>query len=233
MDAGGSFVGPLDGLRHPWRPGRDRLALSYREQNIPLDPQKVPVDRFLTDARSIAVAFRSHLVDRAPAVAASPFTASRRDANARVASDLQDRVESDPARDLRDPGKPLVQLHVHGLQGRIHENFGYDQTTTRLCCTRRRSTRAGNRPLDQRVLCRLRRVGQPARDGCKMDGWNSAYACCHQPANFGYAYAPRSEVKPYWRWPSNTCWPTTCSNRISTAVSCPTSTRSPHTRASR
>jgi phospholipase C len=31
-----------------------------------------------------------------------------------------------------------------------------------------------------------------------MDGWNTAYACCRQPANFGYAYADPREVKPYW-----------------------------------
>jgi len=31
-----------------------------------------------------------------------------------------------------------------------------------------------------------------------INGWNNEYACCGQPKNFAYAYAPRSETKTYW-----------------------------------
>jgi phospholipase C len=37
-----------------------------------------------------------------------------------------------------------------------------------------------------------------AYDDGKIDGWNNEYACCRQPKNFAYAYAPRSETKTYW-----------------------------------
>jgi phospholipase C len=33
----------------------------------------------------------------------------------------------------------------------------------------------------------------------KINGWNNEYACCGQPSNFAYAYAPPSEVKTYWK----------------------------------
>ena len=38
-----------------------------------------------------------------------------------------------------------------------------------------------------------------AYDGGKLDGWNGEYACCGQPENFAYAYAPHSEVRTYWQ----------------------------------
>jgi phospholipase C len=31
-----------------------------------------------------------------------------------------------------------------------------------------------------------------------LNGWNNEYACCGQPANFAFAYAPKSETKTYW-----------------------------------
>jgi phospholipase C len=34
--------------------------------------------------------------------------------------------------------------------------------------------------------------------GCKMDGWNNEQAGLGHPANFAYAYVPRSQIKPYW-----------------------------------
>ena len=34
---------------------------------------------------------------------------------------------------------------------------------------------------------------------CKMDGWNNEYASFGAPKDFAYAYAPRSEVDPYWK----------------------------------
>jgi phospholipase C len=37
-----------------------------------------------------------------------------------------------------------------------------------------------------------------AYDNGKIDGWNNEYACCNQPANFAYAHAIKSEVRPYW-----------------------------------
>jgi phospholipase C len=35
-------------------------------------------------------------------------------------------------------------------------------------------------------------------DSGLMDGWNNESACCGQPANFAYAYAPKSQTKTYW-----------------------------------
>ncbi len=37
-----------------------------------------------------------------------------------------------------------------------------------------------------------------AYDDGKMDGWNEEFACCHQPADYAYAYVPQSEIKTYW-----------------------------------
>ena len=37
-----------------------------------------------------------------------------------------------------------------------------------------------------------------AYNGGRNDGWNNEYACCNQPANFAYAYAPKSQTKSYW-----------------------------------
>jgi len=31
-----------------------------------------------------------------------------------------------------------------------------------------------------------------------LNGWNNEYACCGQPQNFAYAYAPKNETKLYW-----------------------------------
>jgi phospholipase C len=33
---------------------------------------------------------------------------------------------------------------------------------------------------------------------CKLDGWNNEQAGLGHPANFAYAYVPRTEIEPYW-----------------------------------
>ena len=39
---------------------------------------------------------------------------------------------------------------------------------------------------------------EAAYNGGQLNGWNNETACCRQPANFAYAFAPKKETATYW-----------------------------------
>ena len=157
--------------------------------------------RFLTDARSIAAAFALTLSIGAPAVAGIPVH--------RVPAGTQTHASRPIFKTASSPIQHVIfviqenrsfNFMFMGYKGAYTRNFGYDQNHNKIML--HSQTIDTSWDIDHSINAYYADCdGSGSLPGteCKMDGWNSAYACCHQPANFGYAYAPRSEVKPYWQ----------------------------------
>jgi phospholipase C len=79
-----------------------------------------------------------------------------------------------------------------GFPGALTQNYGYDTSGNKIV-------------LHQQTISTSWDIDHSANgffaayDNGKLDGWNNEYACCGQPANFGYAYAIPAEVKTYWQ----------------------------------
>ena len=79
-----------------------------------------------------------------------------------------------------------------GFPGALTQPYGYDQKGDTVAL--HRETLATPWDIDHSLT-----AFKAVEDGGKYDGWNAQNACCDKiPKNFAYAYAPRSEVKPYW-----------------------------------
>jgi phospholipase C len=106
--------------------------------------------------------------------------------------------------DMRDASGGKIQHVVYILQenrsfnnlfmgfpGALTQNYGYDTNGTKI-------------PLHSQTIATSWDIDHSANgffaayDNGKIDGWNNEYACCGQPANFAYAYAPRKETRTYW-----------------------------------
>jgi phospholipase C len=78
-----------------------------------------------------------------------------------------------------------------GFKGATTQNYGYDTNGDKIML--HSQTIATNWDIDHSANGFF-----AAYDSGKDDGWNNEYACCGQPKNFAYAYAPKSETKTYW-----------------------------------
>ena len=78
-----------------------------------------------------------------------------------------------------------------GFKGATTQNYGYDTKGDKIKL--HSQSIATNWDIDHSVGGFF-----TAYDDGRMDGWNNEYACCSQPANFAYAFAPKSETKTYW-----------------------------------
>jgi phospholipase C len=78
-----------------------------------------------------------------------------------------------------------------GFPGALTQDYGYDTNGDKI-------------PLHEQSISTGWDIDHSANgffaayDNGKLDGWNNEYACCGQPANFAYARAIKTEVKPYW-----------------------------------
>jgi phospholipase C len=86
-----------------------------------------------------------------------------------------------------------------GFPGAMTQNYGYDTDGNKI-------------PLHAQDLATKWDIDHSSRafftacDGqgslpgteCKMDGWNNELAGFGHPANFAYAYTPKSQIQPYW-----------------------------------
>jgi phospholipase C len=79
-----------------------------------------------------------------------------------------------------------------GFPGALTQNYGLDANGKKIPL--HAETLATNWDIDHSLAAFL-----AAYDDGKMDGWNAEPSCCGAvPKNFAYAYAPRSEIMPYW-----------------------------------
>ena len=78
-----------------------------------------------------------------------------------------------------------------GYPGARTQAYGYDTQGTKIPL--HSQTITTNWDIDHSATAFL-----AAYDNGKLDGWNNEYACCGQPKNFAYAYAPRHQTKTYW-----------------------------------
>ena len=78
-----------------------------------------------------------------------------------------------------------------GFKGATTQNYGYDTHGRKIVL--HPQTIATDWDIDHSSYGFF-----AAFDHGKLDGWNTEYACCHQPKDFAYAYAPRGETKTYW-----------------------------------
>ncbi len=86
-----------------------------------------------------------------------------------------------------------------GYKGALTQNYGYDTNHNKIML--HQQTISTSWDIDHSInayYADCDGTGSLPGTNCKLDGWNNAEACCNQPANFGYAYAIPSEVKPYW-----------------------------------
>jgi phospholipase C len=79
-----------------------------------------------------------------------------------------------------------------GFKGANTQNYGYDTNGNKI--TLHSQTMSTSWDIDHSANGFF-----AAYDNGKLDGWNNEYACCGQPQNFAYAYAPKGEVKTYWQ----------------------------------
>ncbi len=127
----------------------------------------------------------------APRSAAGGFTSQSGGAQGRA------HRRSSPATGIIDHVVFIIQENrsfnfiFDGFPGATTQDFGYD-------------TNGNTIPLHPQTLSEAWDIDHSANgffaayDNGKLDGWNNEYACCGQPANFAYARAIKTEVKPYW-----------------------------------
>jgi phospholipase C len=85
-----------------------------------------------------------------------------------------------------------------GFPGARTRNYGYDKTGKKI----KLHAQGLSEPWDidhSSTAFFTACDGDPLGQNCKNDGWNDEQTCCGSPPpNFAYAYAPRSQVAPYW-----------------------------------
>jgi phospholipase C len=149
-----------------------------------------PITAFLKCATVVAIAMAVAACSNGGAP--SPFDPTRAEGRETTSTPIQHVVF------IIQENRSFNNLFM-GYPGALTQNYGYDESGDKIVL--HSQTLSTGWDIDHSSVAFFSACdGQGSLPGtdCKMDGWNNELAGLGHPANFAYAYTPRSEIKPYW-----------------------------------